>query len=79
MKPIAAIWHHPGTPPNKAGAGDYPVAILWFILGPTTLAIVADTGGRLNTAPMGELEVVDPGPKEAVTLANTVIVGRLPQ
>jgi hypothetical protein len=76
MKPIAAIWHHPGTPPNRAGAGDYPVAILWFMPGPTTQAIVADTGGRLNTAPMAELEVVDPTAKEAVALANTTIVGR---
>ena len=28
MNPIAAIWHHPGTPPNRAGAGDYPVVIV---------------------------------------------------
>ena len=37
---------------------------------------MADTGGRLNTASMAELEVVDPTAKEAVALANTVIVGR---
>lgn len=79
MKPIAAIWHHPGTPPTRAGAGDYPVAILWFMLGQPTVAIVADTGGRLNTAPMGELEIVDPGAKETVAQANTVIVGRQQQ
>ena len=79
MKPITAIWHHPGTPPNQAGAGEYPVAILWFLQGPTIVAIVADTGGRLSTAPMGELEIVDQAAKEAVTLANTTIVARRPQ
>jgi hypothetical protein len=32
MNPIAAIWHHPGAPPNRQGAGDYPIVILSFLM-----------------------------------------------
>ena len=76
MKPIAAIWHHPGTPPTGAGAGEYQVAILAFLIVPgqmgggTLRAVVADSGGRLNTAAVTELEVRDPSVREAVALTN---------
>lgn len=67
MNPIGAIWHHPGFPPNRQGAGDYPVVIVAFITaGVGALAIVADATGHLNTAPIGELEMVDPAVKAAI-------------
>jgi hypothetical protein len=75
MKPIAAIWHHPGTPPG-VGAGVYPVAIVGFIQGPTLVAIVVDSTGRSNTAPVGELEIVDTGVRETVAAANSAIAGQ---
>ena len=75
MKPIAAIWHHPGTPPG-VGAGNYPVAVVGFMPGPTLVAIVVDSTGRVNQAAASELEVVDATAREAVAAANTAITGR---
>jgi hypothetical protein len=72
MKPIAAVWHHPGTPPG-VGAGNYPVAIVGFVPGPTLVAIVVDSTGRVNTAPAGEIEVVDTVARETVAAANSAI------
>jgi hypothetical protein len=67
LNPIAAIWHHPGLPPNRQGAGDYPVVIVGFIAAPTgALAIVADATGHLNAASIAELEMVDPAVKAAI-------------
>jgi hypothetical protein len=72
MKPIAAVWHHPGTPPG-VGAGVYPVAVVGFMPGPTLVAIVVDSTGRVNTAPVGEVEIVDSTVREAVATANSGI------
>jgi hypothetical protein len=72
MSVVTAIWHHPGTPPDRQGAGDYPVAIIDFInapaqtIGVTARAIVVDATGHLNVAPANELEIVDPAIRQAI-------------
>jgi hypothetical protein len=68
---LAAIWHHPGAQPTRAGAGDYPVVIVDVIQAPAgPLALVVDSTGRFNTAPTGELEVVDASVSEAIARAQ---------
>ena len=77
MNPLAAIWHHPGTPPNRAGAGDYPVVIVGVVpTAPAPLALVVDSTGRFNVAPTGELEVVDPSVTDAIGRAQARLQGR---
>jgi hypothetical protein len=75
MKPIAAIWHHPGNPPG-VGAGNYPVAIVSFVQTPALVAVYVDSTGRVSTAPIGELEIVDAAAREAVAAANSALGGR---
>jgi hypothetical protein len=73
---IAAIWHHPGTPPTGAGAGNYPVGIVAVLQGPMgPLALVVDSTGRINTASAGELEVVDSAVSEAIGRAQQRLQG----
>jgi hypothetical protein len=75
MGPIAAIWHYPGATPSAQGAGTYPVAIISFIDGPSQTiggaarAIIVDVSGRLNTAAINELEIVEPAVRAAVDRA----------
>jgi hypothetical protein len=65
MNSIAAIWHHPGTPPNRQGAGDYPVVIISFVNAPpqtpgvAVWGVVVDATRHVNVAPITELEIVD--------------------
>jgi hypothetical protein len=65
------------VPPNRQGAGDYPVVILAFINAPGTaigvsaLAIVYDATGHLNAASITELEIVDPAVRSAVAAVQT--------
>jgi hypothetical protein len=61
---VGAIWHNPGDV-RKAGAGDYPVAIIDFVIAPaqtigvTTRALAVDTAGHVWAVPTNELEIVD--------------------
>jgi hypothetical protein len=74
---IAAIWHHPGTPPTGAGAGNYPVAIVAIMPGPIgQLAVVVDSTGRISTASTAELEVVDAGVSDAIGRGQQRLTGR---
>jgi hypothetical protein len=73
---IAAIWHHPGTPPTGAGAGNYPVGIVTILKGPIgPLALCVDSNGRINTAPAAELEVVDQAVSDAIGRAQQRLQG----
>lgn len=77
MNPIAAIWHHPGAPPNQQGAGDYPVVIVSFVNAPpqipgvTAWAIVIDATRHVNVAPITELEIVDAGVRASLAAVPT--------
>jgi hypothetical protein len=73
---IAAIWHHPGTPPTGAGAGNYPVGIVEILQGPMgPLALVVDSTGRISTASTAELEVVDAAVSDAIGRAQQRLQG----
>lgn len=73
---IAAIWHHPGTPPTGAGAGNYPVGIVTILQGPIgPLVLCVDSTGRMNTAPAAELEVVDQAVSDAIGRAQQRLQG----
>jgi hypothetical protein len=73
---IAAIWHHPGTPPTGAGAGNYPVGIVTVLQGPMgPLALVVDSTGRISTASTAELEVVDGAVTDAIGRAQQRLQG----